>query len=238
MKSEPPRARLQREFRRLFRCMDSLASHPALKRCGRSRETAWISEFYQLLGLAWEFLSLQCRHWDGFRRTRDGKRACRICGKIAGADERWILLPRCGTKSVGRRITPNSTETFPNKRAALLLDDAIRFHGANLRVEVQNAYRSRMFRSHDTSIAADRMVTLQEGGVTCDFDTWMVRLEFGKRKRGAEPPAGAFVWELPRRALKKFPVMLEYDRRGRFVGLCIFRPDRKAGARAVRREKR
>jgi hypothetical protein len=41
------------------------------------------------------------------------------------------------------------------------------------------------------------------------------------------PPYGAFVWELPRKLLKNFPVLLEYDKRRRFVGLTILNDGRK-----------
>jgi hypothetical protein len=227
MRPEAKTARLRREFRRLFRCMDFLAEHPALRSGRRSQAAEQLAEAYQLLGLAWEFLALQCRHTEGFRRTREGKRACRICGTIAGTDETWILLPQRGRKVVGRHAQPNSAKIFPNQRTARLIDDTIRFHGAKLRVEVQNGYRSRLSGTRDISVAADRMVKLVEAGVECDVDRHMVSLRFQPRKRGVEPPCGSFVFELPRKALRRFPVLLEYDRRGRFVGLCVFPPVKK-----------
>ena len=46
--------------------------------------------------------------------------------------------------------------------------------------------------------------------------------------RGEMPPYSHFVWELPRKLLKHFPVMLQFDKRRRFTGLVIFKPDRKA----------
>jgi hypothetical protein len=49
--------------------MDQVAKHPALARSGRSALSRTLGEVYQQLGLAWEFLGLQCRHWDGFRRV-------------------------------------------------------------------------------------------------------------------------------------------------------------------------
>jgi hypothetical protein len=38
------------------------------------------------------------------------------------------------------------------------------------------------------------------------------------------PPYSHFVWELPRKLLKKFPVMLQFDKHRRFTGLVIFKP--------------
>jgi hypothetical protein len=51
--------------------MDFVARHPALKRdttAGRR-----FAEIYQQLGLAWEFLALQCPHRGGWRKLQDGK---------------------------------------------------------------------------------------------------------------------------------------------------------------------
>jgi len=84
-----------------------------------------------------------------------------------------------------------------------------------------------LFRSRNVSVAAERIVTLEEDGVDCGLDGHMVHLRFAPRRRGSEPPFGAFAFELPRRVLQRFPAMLEYDRRGRFVGLCVFRPLRQ-----------
>ncbi len=39
-------------------------------------------------------------------------------------------------------------------------------------------------------------------------------------------PFGAFPWELSKTQLKRFPIILEYDRRGRFIGLTLLRTNR------------
>jgi hypothetical protein len=222
MKTQTSSARLEREFRRLFRCMDFVARHPALK-SGRSVAARRLAEIYQQLGLTWELLALQCRHPRGFTRVSDAKHACPICGTIEEAKERWLLLPREGKKRVGLRRFPDSTATFPSRKSATLVNDSLVFHGAQVRVRVQNAYRSKVPREHAITIAADRIVELREGGVECDVDTRMISVRTRSRKRG-EPPFGAFAWELPHKQLRKFPLLLEYDRRGEFVGVCIFRP--------------
>jgi hypothetical protein len=38
-------------------------------------------EIYQQLGLAWQYLAEHCGHGDGYKKTKDGKRACKICGQ-------------------------------------------------------------------------------------------------------------------------------------------------------------
>lgn len=213
---------LKREFGRLFRSMDFVSRHPALKR--HTAEARRLAEVYQQLGMAWEFLALQCNHPAGWRKTHEKKRVCKICGTVKGVRERWLLLRRDGNKTIGRRAGPNSKRTFENRRMATVVNDAVNFHGAKLHVEVLNLHRSRLFRRSDILCAAERIVSLAEGGIECRVDGHLVTIELRKHKRGEMPPYGAFVWELPRKLLKNFPVMLEYDQRRRLVGLTIFKP--------------
>ena len=63
MNSRPTTADLKRKLRRLIRSMDFVSRHPALKRAGPEAER--LAEVYQQLGLAWEFLALQCHHRSG-----------------------------------------------------------------------------------------------------------------------------------------------------------------------------
>jgi len=216
---------LKRDLRRLFRSMDFVSRHPALKR--DSSEARRFAEIYQQLGLAWEFLALQCNHRDGWRKLRDGKSACEVCGLIRGTKEEWLLLPRDGKKIIGRHAVPNSKRKFPNRKAATVVNDTIDFYGAKLNVEVLNLHRcnDRWFRKHDWTISADRLVRLQEDGVEIRFDSHFVGVKLRKYKRGEMPPYSHFVWELPRKFFKKFPVMLEFDKRRQFTGLTIFKPD-------------
>lgn len=217
---------LQRDLRRLFRSMDFVSKHPALKR--DTAEARRFAEIYQQLGVAWEHLALQCKHRGGWRTLKDGKSACKVCGYIRGVKERWLLLPREGKKTIGGRALPNSKRTFPNRKAATVVNDSIDFHGARLNIEVLNLHRSRLFRSKDILCAAERMVRLEEGGVECRLGGNLITVELRKHKRGDMPPYSHFVSELPRKFLKKFPVMLQFDQRRRFTGLVIFRPDPKA----------
>ena len=233
MKNVSTKQRLKSEIRQVMRSMDFVSEHPALVKGGRGREAERYAAIYQQLALAWEHLALQCRHWDGFKVKCGGARFCPICGLVKGGKESWLLLPRNRRKIIGRMTRPTSTETFPNRKAASVLDDAVEFHGANVRVEVANPRRSDLLRDKSITVMAHRTVTLAEDSVECSVDEQMVRLRTIRRQPGTDPPFGAFAWELPRKALKRFPVILEYDRRGRFVGLCIFRPGEKRGKKAV-----
>jgi hypothetical protein len=235
MTTELPKARLKRELRRLYHSMDFVSRHPVLRDGHRRGQGTKLAEIYQQLGLAWEFLGLRCRHWDGYGRVAEGKQACRICGKIRGADERWLLLPREGRKVIGRKSVPTSGKVFPKQKTARLLSDAIVFHGAKLSVEVQNAYCSSLpgF-DQDITIAADRMVRLTEDDIVCSLDASLISVELRGRRPKRGLPYSAFLWELPRKRLKAFPVMLEYDRRGRFVGITIFKPARSRTMRRPR----
>ncbi len=225
---------LKRDLRRLFRSMGFVSRHPALRR--DSAQARRFAEIYQQLGLAWEFLALQCKHKSGWRKLRDGKFACRTCGLIRGAKEQWLLLPRRERKMIGQRSVPNSKRIFPNRKAATVVNDTVDFHGAKLNVEVLNPHRcnDRWFRKHDWTIAADRLVRLNEGGVEVRFDLHLISVELRKHKRGEMPPYSHFVWELPRKFLKNFPVMLEFDKRRQFTGLTIFIPDMQKTKRGKR----
>jgi hypothetical protein len=231
MNSSSTEASLKQDLRRLFRSMDFVSQHPALKQEGLEAER--FAELYQQLGLAWEFLAMQCRHRSGWCKNHEGKFLCKACGLIRGAKQLWLLLPRDGKKAIGRRAMPNSKRTFPTRKAATVVNDTIDFHGAKLNVEVLNPHwsQSRWFRKHDWTIAADRLLRLKESGVEVRFDTHLVTVELRKHKRGEMPPYSHFVWELPRKLLKHFPVMLQFDKRRRFTGLVVFKPQNRLSKR-------
>ena len=216
------RAALKRELRRLWRSMDFVSRHPALND-EDNRDSRRFADLYQQLGMLWEFLGLQCRHRDGHRRTQSATMVCKICGKVKGADEYWLLLPRKGNKSIGRKTMPTTDQTLPNKRAAGVLSDFIGFHGVRLTVDVQNGYRSRLL-DRDITIASDRIVRFEEGGVECMSDTHTLRIRLRARDLKSGLPYSAFPSELPRKLLKQFPILLEYDKHNRFVGVTIFKP--------------
>src|SRR5574337_731942 len=89
-----------------------------------------------------------------------------------------------GKKIIGRKQFPNSSETFPNKKAATIINDTIDFHGATVNVAVHNAYRSRLFERSklDISVAADRIVRVEDGDIECWLDTRLAKLTLRKHK--------------------------------------------------------
>lgn len=93
---------LAREMRQLMRSMDFISRHPALDKPGKEGRS--LAKVYQQLGQAWEFLALQCQHRAGWRKLKDGRQACKICGTLKGVNERWLLLPR--VRSAKSRATP------------------------------------------------------------------------------------------------------------------------------------
>jgi len=128
MKTESAKFHLKREFKRLFSAMNFISDRYLARKRAPAKQTKAFYEVYQQLAVAWEFLSLQCRHWDGYRRVRDGKLACRICGHIKGTDEQW--LPAKGTKAVGRKTSPTSQRTVADKKAATITEDGMPGRGS------------------------------------------------------------------------------------------------------------
>lgn len=96
-------------------------------------------------------------------------------------------------------------------------------------------YRSRLLRELEIDVADDRSVTLREDGIECGVDSNLARITLRKRKRGEQPPHGAFIWELPRRALKKFPLLVEYTKDGELAEVSVLRDPKPS--KKVRRGK-
>lgn len=199
-------------------------------RDGRKQRTQQVCfDIYQGLGLAWEFLGLQCGHWDGYKRNKDAQELCRICGKVKGVRDQYCLIPMEGAKRVGARVVPNSEKVFENKNKAQLVRDEIMFHGATLNVDVHNSYKSRFFgKEHEITIAKDRTITLKEGRITCSVDQYVVNIEIEPKDKNKKPPYGGFPWELSKSKLKSFPVIFRFDGKYRFLGLTILRPVKKS----------
>lgn len=228
MKNYQTKGDLKRELRRIYKAMDFVSEN--FLRTGRKQRTQQIYfDIYQGLGLAWEFLGLRCRHWDGFRRTKGGKAACRVCGKVKGVRDQYCLMLMDGTKRIGTRVVPNSKRVFENKSKAQIVRDGIMFHGAALNVDVHNSYKSSLFgKEREITIARDRTIGLKEGGITCSVDEYAVNVETEPRDKSKRPPYGSFPWELSKSKLKFFPVIFHFDGKYRFLGLTIFRPARKS----------
>ncbi len=225
MKSIQTKEGLKRELRRVYKAMDFVSENFLKEDRKRVAQQVYF-DVYQALGLAWEFLGLQCGHWDGYKRKRDRKRVCRICGKIKGVKDQYYLLPAAGVKKLGKRSVPTSKKTFATKSKAQIVHDQVVFHGAFLDVDVHNSYKSTLFgKGREISVAADRYVTLRESGVKCSVDEHVVDIKIerpGSKIR--KPPYGGFPWELSKEKLKHFPVIFRFDDNYRFLGLTIIRP--------------
>ena len=179
---------------------------------------------YQQLGLAWELLGLQCKHWDGYRKTRDKKEVCKICGKVKGTDEYHILLPKKGPKKLGVRLIPNSKKTFETRKDAQIVNDSIDFYGALVNVDVHNSYKSSAFGKGKINMAAERIVKIKEDNVECHIDKNLVYIRLVDRERKlGKKRYGGFPWEIKRRDLKHFPVIFDFDEKYRFFGLTILK---------------
>jgi len=229
MAARNAKAQLSTDLKRVFRALDFASKHLNGRRPQKATQNSYF-DVYQNLSLAWEFLSLQCQHWDGYKRNRDGKLACRICGTIKGVRERYFLLTANGTKALGKRTKPSSKKTFATKIKAQVVYDRILFHGASVEVDVHNSYKSNRFGAgHAITVAAERSVTLTESGIKCSVDNHVidVKLEDRSMAKTKKPRYGGFPSELSKKALKQFPVIFRFDDNYKFLGLTIIRPINK-----------
>ncbi len=241
MTSPSTKIQLKKDISRVIRCMDFISENFLRDEKVVKKKLEMYYDIYQSLATAWEFYGLQCKHWDGFKRVRDGKQACRICGKIKGTDDSFYLLPAQGEKTIGKRTVPtNSRKVFPTKKEATITYDSINFHGAELKVDVHNMYKSTLWRGgHEITIAAQRGVTLAERGVEYSVDDHLIKVELKKREKGQKPPYGHFPWELRKKELHHFPVIFEFDDKLNFYGLTIFHgKDKRKSRRPERRLKK
>ncbi len=214
---------LKKQLNDLFKSMDFVSNNFLDGEKIGKKEFQVFFNIYQQLGLVWEFLGLQCKHWDGYKKTRDKKETCRICGKVKGADEFYILLPKTGLKKLGMKMKPNSKKTFETKKEAEIVNDSIDFYGALVKVDVHNSYKSNAF-AKGINMAAERIVNVKEDNVECDIDEHLIhiRLQDKERKPGGKR-YGGFPWEIRRKDLKHFPVIFDFDEKYRFLGLTILK---------------
>ena len=62
MKKEIEKKRLKKELKGLFKSMDYISDNYLNKEGINDKELEVFASIYQQLGMAWEFLGLQCRH--------------------------------------------------------------------------------------------------------------------------------------------------------------------------------
>ncbi len=214
---------LKKQLNALFKSMDFISSKflDGKKKSRKEFQVFW--SIYQQLGLAWEFLGLQCKHWDGYKKTKDKRETCKICGKIKGVDDFYILLSRKGPKKLGAKVRPNSTKTFESKKDAEIINDTIEFYGALVNVDVHNSYKSNAF-AKGINMAAERIVNVKEDNVECHIDQHLIHVRLlDKDRKGGKKKYGGFPWEIRRKDLKHFPVIFDFDEKYRFLGLAILK---------------
>ncbi len=214
---------VKKQLKALLKSMDFVSDNFLHKEKISRKDFQVYFDIYQQLGLAWEFLGLQCGHWEGYKKTGDNKEVCRICGKVKGVEDAFVLLSRKGPKKFGVKAKPNSKETFDTKKNAELVNDTMNFYGASLKVDVHNSYQSRVF-GKGITMAAERIVNVKEDGIECHIDPHLihVRLHDGDRKSGKKK-YGGFPWEISKKDLKHFPVIFDFDENHRLLGLTILR---------------
>lgn len=206
----------RKELKNLFKTMDYIADKYLYKHETRRKDKDFETFFriYQQLGLLWDFLGLECGHWEGYKKKGDNY-LCKICGKVKGGEDRYYLLPVAGKKVIGKMVRPGkSSKSLPTKKEAEIVNDKIIFHGAKLKVEVFKSYISKLGKEK-INIAADRIVRLDEGGLDIDIGKYITGIRIKKAKGNYK--YGGFVWELPKRILKKAPIMLSYNKGGKLA---------------------
>jgi hypothetical protein len=223
MNSGQIKKELKKQLSALIKSMDFVSKNFLNGGKISQRELQIFSNIYQQLGLAWEFLGLQCRHWEGYKRTRDKKEACKICGKIKGTDDFYILLPKKGLKKLGVKAKPNSKRIFENRKDAEIVNDTINFYGAVVNMDVHNSYKSNLF-DREINMAAERIVNVKEDNIECHIDNHLIHIRLCDReKKSKGKKYGGFPWEIKRKNLKHFPVIFDFDEKYRFLGLTILK---------------
>ena len=199
---------LKKELNKLFKSMNYIADNYLSKRKIASKKAEVFYAIYQQLGLLWEFLGCLCKHWDGYKKKGD-KFLCKICGKVKGTRESHYLLPAIGEKVIGRMVGPGKDKLKKiSKKEAEIVNDTIKFHGAKLNVSVFNGYVSKLDKTgKEINIAADRVVTLKEDRLIVEISKYIASMKIEGREKQT-PIYGGFLWELPKRILKRVPLIL------------------------------
>jgi hypothetical protein len=214
---------VKKQLNALFRSMDFVSNNFLDTEKMGKKEFERFFRIYQQLGLAWEFLGLQCKHWDGYKKMRDKKEVCKICGKVKGVDDSYILLSKKGPKKLGMKAKPKSKKTFETKKDAEIVNDIINFYGALVNVDVHNSYKSTVL-GKGINIAAERIVNIKEDNVVCSIDQHLIHIKLrDKDRKPGKKRYGGFPWEIKRKDLKHFPVIFDFDEKYRFLGLTILK---------------
>ena len=101
MSRDPIKIKLKKELKSLFESMDFINRKFLYKKNIDKTTLKIYFNIYQQLGMAWEFLGLQCRHWDGYKKVKGKERTCKICGQV----KREIASPLTSSMSMARNDT-------------------------------------------------------------------------------------------------------------------------------------
>ncbi len=85
LKPETKKEHIKKELRRLFKSMDFVSDNFLVNEKAAGKNFQVYFNIYQQLGLAWEYLGRQCKHWDGYKMTKEKHEVCKICGKVKRA---------------------------------------------------------------------------------------------------------------------------------------------------------
>ena len=86
-----------------------------------------------------------------------------------------------------------------------------------------NGYISKLDKiGKEINIAADRVVTLEENRLSVEISKYIASMRIRGREKQM-PIYGGFLWELPKKLLKKMPIILSYDKYGRLVEIELLR---------------
>ena len=136
--------------------------------------------------------------------------------------KKYYILPVHGKKVIGRMVKPTrKNKEGLSKKDATILDDVIKFHGAKLKVSVFNGYPSRLKFLKSVNIAADRIVTLEENGLIVNIDKHIAGIRIKKNNKKRAPLYSSFLWEIKKSTLKKMPILLSYDKKGKLAEIEI-----------------
>jgi hypothetical protein len=214
---------LKKELDKLIRSMNYIANNYLSKRKITPKKAKIFYAIYQQLGLLWEFLGCFCKHRDGYKK-KDDKFLCKICGRVKETKENYYLLPVIGEKIIGRMVRPGKDKLKKlSKKEAEIVNDTIKFHGAKLNVSVFNGYISRLDKiGKEINIAADRVVTLEENRLVIEISKYIASMKIRGREKQMSV-YGGFLWELPKKILKKMPIILSYNKHGKLVEIELLR---------------
>lgn len=108
-----------------------------------------------------------------------------------------------------------------SKKEAEVVNDTIKFHGVKLNVSVFNGYISKSDKiDKEINIAADRIVSLKENRVVVEISRYIASMKINGREK-QRPIYGGFLWELPKKILKRMPIILSYNKYGKLVEIEV-----------------